>query len=973
MLCCQSGKIQLPHLLSAPGYLQTLLQDREFKEHIRGYNSILSFTSMGGKVDHSVLDGRGPYTFRINGENYHRIGALLPSSGHNPKFAQLYVYDTEYEIRNRINAVVDTNNTSQYDVSIVSGLQRMLDNINPYVRVFRMARDILAKDETLNFHIRIIERRDERQYNKPTSSEVAALIIGDVTEDAEYHDIIVCTTEGERYYLQMLLHIIRGATNFEDLRTVDCIIYPTFKAACSALGLLDDDTEWHESLNEASLWATGRQLRDMFYTVVLKDMSLNEIELILNRNGRSLKEFAGMPMPSLETPTLLLNRLIREEMSFDVDLEKHNFEILHSGLNEKQHFVFEQVVESYINKKCGVFFVYGSGGTGKTYLWKTLIAYIRANKKIVLSVASSGIAALLLSGGRTAHSRFKIPLNLDETSCCSIAQRTDLAKPIQEADLLLWDEAPMTNRHAFEAVNRTFQDLIRPLDYNAANKAFGGKTVVLGGDFRQILPVVRKGTRESIVASSLQRSNIWAQCRVLELHTNIRVMSTTITEEQRLEARKFAQWILDVGDGRVPTTSVSGSGESNWIEISNEFLIDNTNDGLNHLFENIFPDLRSRYLDWLYLQERSILALKNIDIDEINSILLSMLPGDAQSFLSADTLGSTDDNSEQDMMDYETFDLIHPYKSSWTIKVRVGRVFDVYEYNNAKGCGKLLKLILIDEKKIGDNCSEISVRKYHFTEFKLLRGLLNSEETKTDIIGVIVAVNPSIEVHKKNGNNTFKRDIIVVDTTLTSIILTLWGPLTSKYDDQLLHAMNKHVILVAIALSVREYQGDMYLSSTISTILKFEPSIPEVKRILEWLHIEGDIILLNSSRNVTYGSGSKFSAIEDKVPINDLITASSTCPSQESESNDLDIKLMRCMMKEYWFQIRLTPENHLLITMQGFTVSNIKECNFTESDMKLHQKQRKRKNLDDEGISKCNVPLILSSDNNVIESAIKRA
>ncbi|KAF8396453.1 hypothetical protein HHK36_018072 [Tetracentron sinense] len=158
-------------------------------------------------------------------------------------------------------------------------------------------------------------------------------------EDAVTTSNVNASAVGERYYLRMLLHIIRGATNFEDLRTVDCIIYPTFKAACSALGLLEDDTEWHESLNEASLWATGRQLRDMFYiaepalcldTVVLKDMGLNEIELILNRNGRSLKEFTGMPMLSLETPIVLLNRLIREEMSFDVDLEKHNFKILHS-------------------------------------------------------------------------------------------------------------------------------------------------------------------------------------------------------------------------------------------------------------------------------------------------------------------------------------------------------------------------------------------------------------------------------------------------------------------------------------------------------------------------------------------------------------------------------------------------------------------------------------------------------------------
>ncbi|KAF8397618.1 hypothetical protein HHK36_016538 [Tetracentron sinense] len=1186
---------------------------------------MLSFTSMGGKVDHSVLDGRGPYTFRINGENYHRIGALLPSSGQKPKFAQLYVYDTEHEIRNRINAVVEKNSTSQYDVSIVSGLQTMLDNINPYVRVFRMARDALAKDEALNFHIRIIERRDEQQYNRPTSSEVAALILGDGTEDAEYRDIIVCTTEGylkrinemhpsymplqypllfpygedgwrknipitvspshsrktvsirEFYAFRLQFRSTEGTTLLQGGRlfqqfVVDC--YAAIEQERLNWVRFNQDklrSDLYKGLEDAitagdvNASAVGRRfilpssfnggLRnmiqhyqdamaicrckgppDLFITftcnpripaiqqelarihgqrpkdrpdivsrvfrimlkqlmfdlkkinifgqviaelwerhwmdltddmqyksrrdtgepdlsldiIVQKNMGLNEIEQILNKNGRSLKEFTGMLMPSLENTTVLLNRLIREELSFDADLEKQNFEILHSDLNEEQQNVFHQVVESYIHKKCGVFFVYGSGGTGKTYLWKTLIAHIRANKKIVLSVASSGIAVLLLPGGRTAHSRFKIPLNLDETSCCPIAHRTDLAKLIQEADLLLWDEAPMTNRHAFEAVNRTFQDLMEPLDSNASNKAFGGKTVVLGGDFRQILPVIRKGTCESIVALSLQRSSIWNQCHVLKLHTNMRVMSTTITEEQRVEMKKFAQWILDVGDGRVPAALISSSEESNWIQISNEFLIDNTNDGLNHLIESIFSDLRNRYLDWLYLQERSILAPKNIDVDEINSILLSMLPV---------------------RMDYETFDRIHPYKSSWTIKVRVSRVFDVYEYNNAKGYGKLLKIILIDEKatlfnsdvdkfssileeesayfitnvkvvdaltkfqvishkyqlnftnetsihKIEDACSEISARKYNFKEFKSLRGLLNSEESNIDIIGVIVAVNPSIE-----------------------------------YDDELLHAMGNHVVLVATSLLVREFQGDIYLSSTISTLLKFEPSIPEAKRILEWLHVEGGTFLLKSSYNGTYVPVSKFPPIEDRVSIDDLISKSSVCPSQATfytikgtivrvdttkpywykacivckkkirvdgesttciscnitnpsvifrfcvkvdvqdfstqasfvmfnkeaeyllgctsldfhdlnllanESNDLDMKLMSCLMKEYWFQIRLAPENHRFITMQGFTVSNIEEYKLIEPEMKLIEKQYKRQKKEAKGTSSCNESSILS-------------
>lgn len=68
----------------------------------------------------------------------------------------------------------------------------------------------------------------------------------------------------------------------------------------------------------------------------------------------------------------------------------------------------------------GFFFVYGSGACGKTYLWKAIITKLRSDAKIVLPVASSRIATTLLPGGRTTHSRFKIPLKLFEDFTCSI-------------------------------------------------------------------------------------------------------------------------------------------------------------------------------------------------------------------------------------------------------------------------------------------------------------------------------------------------------------------------------------------------------------------------------------------------------------------------------------------------------------------------------------------------------------------------
>ena len=81
-LCCSRGKIQLPHLKQPPRLLLDLLQNRHkysrnYIEHICAYNMIYAFTSMGGIQDNSVNKGRGPYSYRLGGQNYHRIGRIF--------------------------------------------------------------------------------------------------------------------------------------------------------------------------------------------------------------------------------------------------------------------------------------------------------------------------------------------------------------------------------------------------------------------------------------------------------------------------------------------------------------------------------------------------------------------------------------------------------------------------------------------------------------------------------------------------------------------------------------------------------------------------------------------------------------------------------------------------------------------------------------------------------------------------------
>jgi len=64
---------------------------------------MFSFTSIGGKIDSSMNNGSAPPQFILSGQNYHRIGSLLPEAGSNPKFAQLYIYDTKNESTNRMS------------------------------------------------------------------------------------------------------------------------------------------------------------------------------------------------------------------------------------------------------------------------------------------------------------------------------------------------------------------------------------------------------------------------------------------------------------------------------------------------------------------------------------------------------------------------------------------------------------------------------------------------------------------------------------------------------------------------------------------------------------------------------------------------------------------------------------------------------------------------------------------------------
>ena len=335
---------------------------------------------------------------------------------------------------------------------------------------------------------------------------------------------------GDVFYLRVLLHHVPAATCFADLRTVAGLLHDTYREACVQRGLLRDDAEWEAALQDAAFTRRPGQLRHVFATIVLfcapagtrrlfwqhadamsedyvrrhrglpDDLRAPLALLALKRQLQQAgKELGDVDLPevtpeqraraaALEEAAGLrqLPRLLQEERNYDVAaLQGQVAEQLPTLLPSQRH-VFDLVMAAVEAHRPLAVFVDAAGGTGKTYLFNVLLAAVRSRGLVALAVAYSGIAATLMAGGRTYHSRFKAKLVVDATSTCDIAAQSPLADLIRQTAIIVWDEAPMAHRHHLEAFDRTMRDVTdRP------QQPFGGKVLVLGGDFRQILPVIR--------------------------------------------------------------------------------------------------------------------------------------------------------------------------------------------------------------------------------------------------------------------------------------------------------------------------------------------------------------------------------------------------------------------------------------------------------------------------------------------------
>lgn len=212
---------------------------------------------------------------------------------------------------------------------------------------------------------------------------------------------------------------------------------------------------------------------------------------------------------------------------------------------------------------------------------------LRAEGKIVLAVASSGIASLLLPSGRTAHSRFKLPLELTDESVCSIKKNTHISELLRQTDLIIWDEAPINDTRCFEALDRTLRDIC-----DTPTTLFGKKPIMFGGDFRQTLPVKKNAARNELIALSISESYLWTYLKIFFLKENMRLqrVSQNSSDIQRLQ--QFSKWLLDIGDGSIGTPDPQDPDNASWIRIPDQHCYPSTEEGRWQLIDVIY-DKRS--------------------------------------------------------------------------------------------------------------------------------------------------------------------------------------------------------------------------------------------------------------------------------------------------------------------------------------------------------------------------------------------
>lgn len=227
-----------------------------------------------------------------------------------------------------------------------------------------------------------------------------------------------------------------------------------------------------------------------------------------------------------------------------------------------------------------------------------------------------------MSGGRTAHSMLQIPTHqLDDYSACNISKGTSKSHLLNECEIIFWDEISMMHRNAIEAVNTTLKDI------RNSDESMGGILMILAGDFRQTLPIVKRGTMADEIDACIKSSNLWGNIDCFQLKTNMRL-------RQGNNAINFASYLMSIGNG-------THENENETIVINDQFC--NFAKDIDQLIQQIYENLNENIANRGWLAERAILSTKNETVDDINFKVMDRLNGESRIYYAVDKVLDDDD------------------------------------------------------------------------------------------------------------------------------------------------------------------------------------------------------------------------------------------------------------------------------------------------------------------------------------------
>ena len=304
--------------------------------------------------------------------------------------------------------------------------------------------------------------------------------------------------------------------------------------------------------------------------------------------------------------------------------------------NDDQKKFLDAFINAFISNNPDelLFFIDGAAGTGKTHLYNYLFHFLKSKNIGVIACAFTGIAATLLPDGRTLHSAFKLPFNITNESMSSITSTSHSAiyEMIRDLKVIIIDEPSMISNQLLNCLDRSLQEICN------VKRDFGGKFVIFGGDFRQILPVVPRGSPANIVLSCIISNPILSPVSRFTLSKNMRADP---------KAKEFSTYLLQIGEGELPRFS-----ETNlWIVSLREDIIipyNDTKDNELRLIYRIFS-AKLTVTNVEAYAKHVILCPTNLTVIDINNRIISeILEGDMHNYFSVD---QQDTDGDEDALD----------------------------------------------------------------------------------------------------------------------------------------------------------------------------------------------------------------------------------------------------------------------------------------------------------------------------------